>query len=514
MPNSAKTLTQLLENSAAAWPQKTALIFGSKKISYQQLLTTSKILACQLYELGLRETNRTALWLPNCPEFVYAYFAILRLGAVCVPVNTMFKREEAKYVIENSGAKVIFCSIDKIEDTENILSRADFLKYIICHPCPKENTIILNYSKLINSSEEFSRQVPIQETDVAEILYTSGTTGQPKGACLTHKNLISNINDCGKIIKLTKKDCVICLLPLFHSFALTVCLLMPLSVGGAVVIMRTVRPFKRVIRAILKHKVTIFPGVPSFFSILGDTHIAKWKLILSRFINPIRICISGAAALPFNVWEKFEKKFGRALLQGYGLTEASPVVSMNPIKGKKAESIGLPLPSVQTKIVNKEDREVNTGEVGELLVKGENIMPGYFNVKKEEQNALRNGWLYTGDLAKKDEEGFLYIMGRIKDMINVRGLNVYPREIEDILYKHPGVKEAAVVGVNHPHRGEAPVAFVTKAQNTLTEKEITTYLRTNLASYKVPFKIIFKDILPKNPTGKILKRQLREEINE
>ena len=234
--------------------------------------------------------------------------------------------------------------------------------------------------------------------------------------------------------------------------------------------------------------------------------------IFNFILNPVRMSISGAAALPGSVWSKFEKKFKRPLLQGYGLTEASPVVSLNPLKGKrKPESIGLPLDGVQIKIVSREGKELMTEEIGELIVKGPNVMQGYYRLENETDKVLKDGWLYTGDLAKKDNEGYTYIMGRNKEMINVRGFNVYPREIEDLLYKFPTVKEAAVVGTDHRHRGEVPVAFVV-SESELTQREIIRYLRANLASYKVPLKVFFEDSLPKNATGKILKRELQEKI--
>jgi len=237
---------------------------------------------------------------------------------------------------------------------------------------------------------------------------------------------------------------------------------------------------------------------------------------LLRLINPVRLCISGAAPLSVEVLQNFEKKFRIPLLEGYGLTEASPVVSLNPLKGKrKPGSVGLPYPTIQEKIVDSEGRELPAGKEGELIIKGPNVMVGYFNLPKETRETLRNGWLHTGDLAKIDEEGYIYIIGRIKDMILVRGFNVYPREIEEVLYKHSDVKEAAVVGVPHPSKGEVPVGFVVLKENaSVSQRALILYLRERLASYKVPVRIIIKDSLPKNPTGKILKRQLREEVKD
>jgi len=507
-------LVQLLDESAKKFPKKIALIFGAKKISYTQLNNFSKRLAAALYDLGVREFDNIAVWLPSCPEFVYSFFAILRLKATVVPINTMFKREEARFIVEDCHAKVLICSIDKLDDSENILSRSHHLKKVICHTKPKDKKTFFDFNTLVEKAEKLKKTVKINDYDLAEIVYTSGTTGRPKGACLSHKNLVSNVKDCAEIIRFNERDCMICILPLFHSFSSTVCMLLPLYAGARIVIMRAIRPFKRVLRSIFKHRVSVFAAIPSIYSILSEAKISPLKRFINIFINPIRLYISGAAALPFSVWERFEKKFKRPLLQGYGLTEASPVVSLNPLKGrKKPESIGMVLPSVEVKVINEEGRQLPSGEVGELLVKGPNVMQGYYNLKEETKKVLKEGWLYTGDLAKIDEDGFIYIMGRIKEMINVRGFNVYPREIEDLLYKYPHVKEAAVVGVTHRHRGEVPVAFVA-AKKQLKEREIIHYLRANLASYKTPLKVLFKDSLPKNPTGKILKKELQEQIKD
>ena len=512
MSEEVNSLPEVLRMSVSKFPKKVALIFGSRKITYQQLNSSYQKLASALLDLGIKEFDKVALWLPNCPEFVYSFFATLSLRATVVPINTMFKREEARFVIEDSQAKILICSVDKLEDSENILSRLDNLEQIICLKVHSDNNLVFDFKQLIESYQELNQTREIKGDDLAEIVYTSGTTGKPKGACLTHNNLISNINDCAKAIKFTKRDSLICFLPLFHSFSSTVCMLLPLSQGAKIIIMRSVRPFKRVMRAVFKHRVTIFIGVPSLYNILSEAKVPPLKALLNIFINPVRLYIAGAAALPVKVCKKFEKKFRRPLLQGYGLTEASPVVSMSPLGRRgKLDSVGLAMPSVEVKIVDKQGKQLSPEAIGELLVKGPNVMKGYYNLEEENRKALTGGWLYTGDLAKIDSQGFIYIIGRLKEMINVRGFNVYPREIEDMLYHYPRVKEAAVVGVAHRHRGEVPVAFIV-GQGQLGEREIIEYLRANLATYKVPLKIIFRDSLPKNSTGKILKRELQEEI--
>lgn len=507
-------LVQMFEETVRKYPRRTALVFGAKNISYEQVSSASKKMAAYLAGCGIKKSDKVALWLPNCPEFIYSYFAIVCLNAVVVPINIMFKKEEARFVLEDSTSKILITSIDKVSDSEAILARLETLDRIISLPAPQTNKVVFDFYKCLNNSAELKECFSIHDDDIAEIVYTSGTTGNPKGACLTHKNILSNVRDCSRLVRVSKRDCFLCVLPLFHSFASTVCMLLPLSRGAKIVIMRTLSPFKRVVRTIFNKRVTVFPGIPSIFSILAELPIPRWKIWLSRFVNPLRLCISGAADLPASVCCDFQRRFWRRLRQGYGLTEASPVVALNPIRGKyKPESVGLPLESVRVKIVDFHGKELPRGSVGELLVKGPNVMKEYYNLSEDTQKALEGGWLHTGDLAKVDNDNFIYVMGRMKEMINVRGLNVYPREIENVLYNYPGVKEAVVVGVLHRRRGEVPAAFVA-GEGNLDENQILKYLRQNLAAYKVPLRIFFKDALPKNSTGKILKKELQKEIEE
>ncbi|MDD5069412.1 MAG: long-chain fatty acid--CoA ligase [Candidatus Omnitrophica bacterium] len=507
------SLVEMLDYSGDKYSKRTAIVFGAKSVTYRELNVTVNRLAQGLLTLGVKKDDRIALWLANCPEFVYSFFAVLKLGATVVPINSMLTREETKFIVEDSQSSVLICSIDKVASSENIMARVASLNQLVSLPKPQASgDNLIDFYELIKKNREFIGKVGLESDSLAEIIYTSGTTGTPKGACLTHRNLLTNVSDCSLIIKVTKADCFICLLPLFHSFASTVCMILPIFKGAKIVIMRTVTPFKRVLRTIFKHRVTVFAAVPSIYSILTSLKVSKISLLIALFINPVRLCISGAAALPYEVWEKFVKRFRRKLLQGYGLTEASPVVSLNPLTVKaNPHSVGVFLPSVEGKVVDQKGNILKLGQIGELIVKGPNVMQRYFNKDKETKQTLKDGWLYTGDLAKIDERGFLYIIGRLKEMINVRGFNVYPREIEEVLYKHSQVKEAAVVGVNHKNRGEVPIAFVVVAGD-ISCGEITRYLRQNLAAYKVPLKIVYKSQLPKNNTGKILKRDLYQEV--
>ncbi|MFA4842331.1 MAG: long-chain fatty acid--CoA ligase [Candidatus Omnitrophota bacterium] len=506
-------LGELLAASANKYPHRTAIVFGQKKIDYKTLDELTDQIAAGLKGLGIQTRDKIAIFLDNCPEFIIAYFSVLKAGAVVVPINYMFKIEETKFILQDSEAAAVITSRAYVDMTEELRLRVDSLKYLITTARNKRNT--LNFSSLRQTDTSSLSRILVEPDSLAVILYTSGTTGFPKGAMLTHYNLISNAVDCSVAIKVTHKDAFICILPLFHSFAATVCMNLPLMLGAKIVVMKSVRPFKRVIRAIRKNRVTIFAAVPSIYNILKDIKVPKiLGCLLIRLLNPIRLCISGAAALPQETLIAFEKKICIPLLEGYGLTEASPVVTLNPLKGKRIPgSIGIAISqNIKLRIVNDRGEDLKIGEIGELLVRGPNVMQGYFKQPKATSETLIDGWLYTGDMAKINERGYVYIAGRKKEMVNVRGLNVYPREIEEVLYQNPKIKEAAVIGIADAHKGEVPKGFVVLSEgSSATEHEIIQYLRQRLAAYKIPKYIEFRDLLPKNTTGKILKRVLEEQ---
>jgi len=510
-----KNLAELLKISAGRFPSRIALVFGQKKISYEELDVFSDRLAQGLRESGIGRSDPVAVLLDNSPHFVISYFAIVKLGAIIVPINHMLKEEELEYILSDSAARLLITSVEYLDMVLSVKNRCTSLKKIVLSRKVQEGVPSM-YEWVYDPLKKFAG-VDIAPGDCAAILYTSGTTGRPKGAMLSHGNLLANVRASAKAICATKKDKAICVLSLFHSFAATVCMLLPLSVGGGVVLMKSVRPFRRVLRAILRNKVTVFVGVPSLFSILNEVKL-PWIVdsFIIRFLLPLRVCISGAAALPVPVWQTFQKRFRLALLEGYGLTEASPVVTLNPYRGvRKGGSIGIPIEGVEVEIVNNEGIRLNAGEVGELIVRGSNVMLGYYNKTQETQETIKDGWLYTGDLAKKGADGYVYIVGRKKDMVNVRGLNVYPREIEDLLCRHPAVAEAAVIGVADYHKGEVPKGFVVlKPDASVSGRELIVYLRQHLANYKVPRVIEVRKDLPRNATGKILKRVLIEQENK
>ncbi|MFH1690965.1 MAG: long-chain fatty acid--CoA ligase [Candidatus Omnitrophota bacterium] len=512
-----RNLPDIIKHKAEQHPLRTAIVFGKRKYSYNELYENAKTIGSVLKQKGVQKNDKVALLLDNCPDFVFCYFGILLAQAIIVPINHMFKRDEIKFILEDSQSTTLITSAayTRIAQELNVMIH-DLSNILYTNQNTQDEPSLKKYASgnLPLENKPIIHQNNISGQDIAVFLYTSGTTGHPKAAQLSHNNLLANVISSTKTIRTTRKDTFICFLPLFHSFAVTVCMLMPLYSGAKVVIMKSPRPVKKLLRMIRRNKVTIFVGIPSIYGILKDFKLPKFlPLRLLRLFNPIRLCISGAAALPIEVFTKFEKKFGIPLLEGYGLTEASPVVSLNPLKGKrKPGSIGLPIPNVKVKIVDEQEREVGTGQIGELCVHGPNIMKGYFKKEKETKEILSNNWLKTGDMAKKDDEGYLYIVDRKKDMVNVRGLNVYPREIEEILYQNPDIKEAAVIGVADIHKGEVPKGFVVLRENaTCTEHDIINYLKQRLALYKIPRRIEIRESLPKNTTGKILKRHLAQE---
>jgi len=508
-----QNLGELLSINAKNHSHRIAIVFGQKKITYKTLDELTSRLAAGIIQLGIKRQEKIALLLDNCPEFVVSYFAILKAGCVVVPINYMFKIEEAKFILEDSQAVCLITSRTYVDMAEELRLRVDNLKNIITTSKTKKDT--LDFSKIEKNDTSGLSKIPINPNDLAVILYTSGTTGHPKGAMLSHYNLISNAMDSASAIKTNHKYTFICILPLFHSFAATVCMNLPLSIGAKIVIMKSIRPFKRIIRAIRKNRVNVFVGIPSIYNILKETKLPKiLNSPLIKLFNPVKVCISGAAALPAETLQGFERKFHIPLLEGYGLTEASPVVTLSPLKGiRKPGSIGVALSkNIELKIIDDKGNACAPGETGELLVKGPNVMQGYFRQEEATRQTLKDGWLYTGDMAKLDRKGYVYIAGRKKEMVNVRGLNVYPREIEEVLYQNPKIKETAVIGITDTHKGEVPKGFVVlKDGEKATEHEIIQYLRDRLAPYKIPKYIEFKFSLPKNASGKILKRLLEDE---
>lgn len=508
----------LLTNTAASKPNKPVIIYKNQTVNFHQLFVTTNQIAHGLLNLGIKTGDKVAILLENRPEYISFYFALHRIGVVAVPINNFLKGEEIKYILEDCGVHTIVTS-QRFYNSEikGIQDKLSELKYVVFvgetdkideSGISKTEVSHVSYESFSKMSTETpSPTQDFSEEDLAVVIYTSGTTGHPKGAMLSHRNIVTNSTSCTHVLEISKKDKVLLFLPMFHSFTELVCMVLPVQMGLPIVLVEKIDRVE-IRAAIRRFRPTIFVGVPSVYNALLG---AKLNMI-TRWLNPVRLYISGAAPLPVEVLTKFEEKFRRPLLEGYGLSEASPVVSVNPVEGpRKAGTVGLPVKGVEVKIVDDEGKEIGMGEDGEIVVRGENVMMGYYNQPEETANTLKNGWLHTGDIGHLDEDGYIRIVERKKDMLIYRGCNIYPREVEEVLYQHPAIADAAVVGLPDAARGEMPLAFVVLKEGAhATEKELKRFCMEHLARYKVPRVFSFETDLPRTPTGKILKKDLRK----
>ncbi|GLV47568.1 long-chain-fatty-acid--CoA ligase [Thermus sp. LT1-2-5] len=523
-------LTEALRENARRYPKKVALAFLGRSISYAALWREVEAFAKGLQEAGVRKGDRVAIMLPNSPQFVVAFFGTLLAGGVAVNTNPMYTPRELRHQLRDSGAKALVI-LDQLlpryqevkgEAPVDLLVRTGIQDYL---PFPKN----LLYPLMLKRQGQAPKNregtpwraflkrgkpdpVALELDDLALLQYTGGTTGVAKGAMLTHRNLSANALQVRAWIPDFREgeEVVLGAIPFFHVYGMTVA--MNLALLGAAKLVLLPRPeIGPIVEAIEAHQVSLFPGVPTLYVAFNN-----FPGIEKRNLRSVRACISGSAPLPLEVAERFMALTGAKLVEGYGLTEASPVTHCNPLHGpRKLGSVGLPFPGVEAKVVDEEGREVPLGEVGELIVKGPNVMKGYWNRPEETQKALKDGWLFTGDMARMDEDGYFYIVDRKKDMIIAGGYNIYPREVEEVLYQHEAVQEAAVVGVPDPYRGETVAAFLVlkpEYRGKVTEKDIEAFCRKHLAAYKVPRILEFRESLPKSSVGKILKRELTKEV--
>ncbi len=480
-------------------PGKAAVFWGEDEVSYGALLGQTDWLAARLAgELGLRRGDRAALWLKNCPQFVPALFGVLDAGGVVVPINNFLKPDEVSFILRDAGVKVLITEAALAESAAKLQALHPELRVVLV-----EDFGTVAAGDDAGSASANRAADGASPGDLAVIIYTSGTTGRPKGAMLSHGNLLHNVESCRVMLAALDHDRFVVLLPMFHSFMLTVGVLLPLLVGGSLVVVRSMHPAKNIVQEILRRDATILPAVPQLFRMLAAAARAV-KL-------PLRLCVSGGAPLPVEILREFTAAAKIPLLEGYGLSETSPVASMNPPAGPwKEGSIGVPVLNVEMSVQDDDGKILGARATGEICVRGGNVMQGYWNQPEETQKAIRDGWLLTGDLGHRDEDGYYFITDRKKDMLLVNGINVYPREIEERLYQYPGVKEAAVIGIPDARKGEQPLAFVVASDGvTLDAAAIREYLRERLADYKVPRRVVFLPALPRNPTGKVLKTTLR-----
>ncbi len=502
-------LSDLIVPHAQSHPDDIAFFYKDQPLTYGQLNT--KVLQCAqgLTDLGVKKGHTFGLLLRNCPEFVIFSLALGKIGAVTVPINFLEKPDRVALILNDANAMGVLTSK---EFSATILAAAKTIKSLK-HIFLREGSLAKTklFDDLLKKGV-LKKPVSVKDTDLMTLLYTSGTTGLPKGVMLSHKNFLANVDQCLGAIALKQSDKFLCLLPMFHSFSWTTCVLLPLKLRCVIVIIESLLPFDPILKSIWKYKITLFVAVPQIFSALA-TKIHGPKAILLRFLNPVRLAISGAAPLPPGVLSSFEKNVGVPLLEGYGLTEAAPVVSFNPQKKRKTGTVGVALPGVTMEIRDDEGKKTIEGEVGEIWVKGDNVMLGYYKKPKETAESLtKEGWLKTGDLGRLDEEGYLSIVDRKKDLIIVKGLNVYPQEIENVISKVPNVKEVAVIGKMNPIDGEELIrAFVVPLEGKEIDRNaVFAACKEQLAAYKRPKDIVILKELPKNALQKVLKKELRK----
>lgn len=501
---SGMNLVELADEHYRKYGEQETLIFEDRTYTNLQLLQYANRMGNALKGLGLKMGDRVMVMLPNCPEVLISYQGILRAGGVIVPVITWAGEREKIHILRNSESRFLITDQAQAKKLERFLPTLEHLQRILLVG-GEPLTDAVDLWELIRLSPETSPNTEIDEYDLAVILYTAGTTGEPKGVMLSHRNLCSNVLNSTFLTEFQPDDVMLHALPLSHSYGLTVmnaCYLF----RHKNVLMRRFQA-EEAFRLIEKYRVTRFSGSPAMFALMLHSPAAD------RYdLSSLRSCGSGSAPLPLEVLTGFQEKFGCPILEGYGLSEAAPVVTRHrPDMPQKPGSVGLPIPGVEVRIVDEEDRDVPVGEVGELIVRGPNVSPGYFRMPEETGRTFRNGWLYTGDMAKMDEDGYIYIVDRKKDLIIRGGLNIYPYEVEDVLYEHPAVEDAAVIGVPDPIMGEEVKAFVVlKPGYYLTEGALIEYCRRTLGRFKSPRYIEFIEAIPRSAVGKVLKQELKK----
>ncbi|MFS8639226.1 MAG: long-chain fatty acid--CoA ligase [Symbiobacteriaceae bacterium] len=527
----------LLEQAAQQRPGHEAIIFFNRRLTYAQLDEAAGRFARALADLGVRPGDRVAVMLPNCPQFVIAYYGALKAGAIVVNHSPLYTARELEFQLNDSGCETIVALDMAYRTVREVRSRTPLRRVILTRiheymppllrwlyplKAKRDGTWtevpagddVLWFQDLLARAGGPAPGLRVDPDEVALLQYTGGTTGRSKGAMLTHRNLLANALQAAEWLLQGRMEDgprhrILGVIPFFHVYGMTTVMNLGIAIQGTMILLPRFT-VEDVLKAVNRYKPTMFPGVPTMYvAVLNHPDLKRYDF------SSIESCVSGAAPLPLEVQQRFEQLTGGSLVEGYGLTEASPVTHVNPTgEGKRNGTIGVPLPDTDARIVDIETgtKVLGPGEVGELCVRGPQVMKGYWNRPEENQRALRDGWLYTGDIATMDEDGFFRIVDRKKEMIITGGYNVYPREVEEVLYEHPKVLEAAVVGVPDEYRGEMVKAFVVlKPGETATEEEIIAYCRERLAKYKAPRAVEFRSELPKSLVGKVLRRVLAEE---
>ncbi len=499
------TLKNLLSERAGKYGDKTFMYFRDREFSYNEINDAANRVGRGLAKLGVRKGGKVCLLIENRPEFVISFFGPHKIGAVPVPINSNFKASEVEYIAANSGATAIIASPEFMDLVRKVQSRVSALKHIIV--LGDDLYGALPFDALL-AEEAQEPEASVLPEDTAAIIYTSGTTGKPKGAVLTHNNYCFDAESIVEGIKLTEADRLMCILPLYHTNGHVVTLVSPLMAGASMVLAEGFTP-STFFASLERYQVTGFSAVPTVYLILLDLPDGSLH-DLSR----LRMGLCGAAPMPVEVLTEFEKRFRIPIIEGYGLSEGTCASCINPPDGnRKIGSVGLPLQGHEMEIVDERGNRLGPGEVGEIRMRGRQVMKGYYKNPEATSEAIRDGWLHTGDFGRRDEDGFFYIMGRKKDMILRGGANVYPKEVEDALYEHPAVKEAAVIGLPHKMWGEEVVACVIlKDRARASQEELIYHTQKHLADYKCPKQVFFMKDFPRTATGKVRKRMLVEQV--
>ncbi|MFH0878169.1 MAG: long-chain fatty acid--CoA ligase, partial [Lentisphaerota bacterium] len=503
-----RPLPELLAESVERYPEKPAIFFNGKTTSFAAFALATDAVAGALAARGVQKGDRIGLYCINSDVFAVAYFGIVKAGAVVVPINLLLNPREISFILNDAGVRGLVYADVFAPAVQEFRASIPGLEFAVCIGKRKAGEADVLFEEWMESGFSAPRLNWSPAEDLVAILYTSGTTGRPKGAMLTHRNLAANTWSVKEALRLAPgEDIFIVVLPMFHAFAATACMLFPLLYGCAMVPLPRFDPVQ-VAGAILAHRATHFLGVPSMYTSLlhlPEEHTPK--------LASLKYAISGGAALPVEVMKQFEERFGKLIYEGDGPTECSPVTCINPVGGlRKPASVGMPVPLVAMKILDEAGKEVPCGVMGEICVKGPNVMKGYWKLTADTAEAFFGDWFRTGDLGTEDEDGYFFIVDRKKDMIIVNGMNVYPRIIEEVLYRHPAIREAAVVGEPSELHGEIPVAFVTlKPDQVADANSLRHYCREHLGRHEIPRKFYFRPELPKNAAGKILKRELRKQ---
>jgi long-chain acyl-CoA synthetase len=503
------SIVHVFRDTAAKCAQQTAIHFMGQQISFAQIDQQSDAVAAGLAQRGITKGDRVALYCVNSDTFAAAYLGILKAGATVVPLNLLLTPTELEYIINDAECRALVYHEAFNANVDAFRAAATALDFCVAIGANKSADDDISWSDLICCDATVPAVTFDAAEDVASVLYTSGTTGKPKGAMLTHKNLLADTAGVMQAMQIRPGlDRLLVVLPMFHAFAATVGMLTPLLRGAAFIAVPKFDP-EMVMNTIADEKATIFLGVPSMYSVLlnlSDEKAAKF--------DSVRFCISGGAAMPQELMKRFEERYNKFIYEGDGPTECGPVTCVNPIDGeRKHASVGLPIPGVEMAIRDLEGNPVADNDIAEICVRGDNVMKGYWKRPDDTAESFwADGWFRTGDLGFRDDDGYFYIVDRIKDMVIVNGMNVYPRVVEEVLYQHPAIREAAVIGEPHDSHGEIPVAYVSlQANSDVSGADIKRYCRDHLGKHQIPRRIEMMDELPKNATGKILKRELRKQ---